>query len=142
VKNPSWSQIAATQKIWIKEECAMLNNLKELKVWQKSYQLCLLIYKITSKFPGEERYSLTAQIRRVVVSIPSNIAEGHGRRTTADYIRSLYIACGSISELETQLMLSADLGYLDDAIIKDISTEINEIERMLKALIKSLENKQ
>ncbi len=120
----------------------MLNNLKELKVWQKSYQLCLLIYKITSKFPGEERYSLTAQIRRVVVSIPSNIAEGHGRRTTADYIRSLYIACGSISELETQLMLSADLGYLDDAIIKDISTEINEIERMLKALIKSLENKQ
>jgi four helix bundle protein len=120
----------------------MLNNYKELKVWQKSYHLCLLIYKITAKFPGEEIYSLTAQIRMAAVSIPSNIAEGHGRRITADYIRFLYIACGSISELETLLMLSGDLGYLDSAMLKDITFEINEIERMLKALIKSLGNKQ
>ena len=117
-------------------------NYKELKVWQRSYQLCLLIYKITAKFPGEEKYSFTAQIRRTAVSIPSNIAEGHGCRTTADYIRSLYIACGSISELETQLMLSGDLRYLDGAVLKDITGEINEIERMLKALIKSLEDKK
>jgi four helix bundle protein len=120
----------------------MFNNYKELKVWQRSYQLCLLVYKVTAKFPNEERYSLTAQIRGAAVSIPSNIAEGHGRRITADYIRSLYTACGSMSELETRLLLSADLGYLDGAMLKDITGEISEIERMLKALIKSLENKQ
>ena len=65
----------------------MLKNYKELKVWQKSYGLCLEIYRITAKFPKEERYGLTSQIRRSVVSIPSNIAKGYGRKTTKDYIR-------------------------------------------------------
>jgi four helix bundle protein len=92
----------------------MLKNYKGLNVWQKSYELCLEIYKITAKFPNEERYGLTSQIRRSAVSIPSNIAEGYGRKTTVDYIRMLYISYGSVCEL---------------------------IERMLKALIKSLENK-
>ncbi len=63
----------------------MLKNYKELKVWQKSYQLCLEIYKITARFPKEERFGLTSQIRRAAVSVPSNIAEGYGRKTTADY---------------------------------------------------------
>jgi len=67
----------------------MLKNYKELKVWQKSYELCLEIYRITAKFPKEEKYGLTSQIRRSVVSIPSNIAEGYGRKTTLDYIRML-----------------------------------------------------
>ena len=65
----------------------MLKNYKELNVWQKSCELCLKIYRITAKFPNEERYGLTSQIRRSAVSIPSNIAEGYGRKTTADYIR-------------------------------------------------------
>ena len=81
----------------------MLKNYKQLKAWQKSYELCLEIYRITAKFPKEERYGLTSQIRRSVVSIPSNIAEGYGRKTTMDYIRMLYISYGSVCELETQI---------------------------------------
>jgi four helix bundle protein len=119
----------------------VLKNYKELKVWQKSYQLCLEIYKITARFPKEERFGLTSQIRRAAVSVPSNIAEGYGRKTTADYIRSLYIAYGSNCELETQNLLSGDLGYIESALLKGIKDEIQEVERMLKALIKSLENK-
>jgi len=119
----------------------MLKNYKELKVWQRSYQLCLKIYKVTKIFPKEERYGLTSQIRRSAVSIPSNIAEGYGRKTTADYIRYLYISYGSVCELETQILLSMDLGYIDSAIIEKIKDEIQQIERMLKGLIKSLENK-
>ncbi len=72
----------------------MLKNYKELNVWQKSYELCLNIYRITAKFPNEVRYGLTSQIRRSVVSIPSNIAKGYGRKTTVDYIRMLYISYG------------------------------------------------
>jgi four helix bundle protein len=82
----------------------MLKNYTELKVWQKAYQLCLEIYKVTKNFPREERYGLTAQIRRAAVSIPSDIAEGYGRRTPGEYIQSLYIAYGSICELETQIL--------------------------------------
>jgi ABC-type microcin C transport system permease subunit YejB len=69
----------------------MLKNYKELKVWQKSYELCLKICRITAKFPREEKYGLTSQIRRSVVSIPSNIAKGYRRKATLDYVRMLYI---------------------------------------------------
>jgi four helix bundle protein len=99
------------------------------------------IYKVTKGFPKEEMYGLTSQIRRSAVSVPSNIAEGYGRKTTPDYIRSLYIAYGSICELETQTLLSGDLGYIETAISKKVQDGIGEVERMLKALIKSLENK-
>jgi four helix bundle protein len=84
----------------------MFRNYKDLKVWQKSYQLCLDVYKITKGFPKEERYGLISQIRRAAVSVPSNIAEGYRRKTTPDYIRSLYVAYGSNCELETQILLS------------------------------------
>jgi four helix bundle protein len=119
----------------------MLSNYKELKVWQRAYRLCLEIYKVTKGFPREERYNLTAQIRRSAVSIPSNIAEGYGRRTKPDYIRSLYFSYGSTCELETQIMLSGDLGYINAEIIARLQEDLREVERMLKALIKSLENK-
>ena len=119
----------------------MLKNYKELKVWQKSYQLCLEVYRITVEFPKDEKFGLTSQIRRAVVSVPSNIAEGYGRKTTPDYIKSLYIAYGSNCELETQIMLSGDLGYIDSTVMKIIIDQIHEVERMLKALIKSLESK-
>ena len=91
----------------------MLKNYKELKVWQRSYQLCLEIYKTTKRFPKEERYGLTSQIRRAAVSVPSNIVEGYGRKTTLEYIQFLYIAYGSNCELETQILLSGDLGYIE-----------------------------
>ncbi|MCB2149576.1 MAG: four helix bundle protein [Deltaproteobacteria bacterium] len=119
----------------------MLKNYKELKVWQKSYTLCLDVYRITRIFPKEEIYGITSQLRRSAVSIPSNIAEGYGRKTTADYIRFLYIAYGSLCELETQVMLTGDLNYLDDVKLEGLKANISEAERMLKALISSLENK-
>lgn len=119
----------------------MLKNYRELKVWQKAYQLCLDIYKITKEFPKEERYGLTSQIRRAAVSVPSNIAEGYGRKTTAEYIYFLYTAYGSNCELDTQIQLSSDLGYVKAGDITVIQEHIGEVERMLKALIKALENK-
>jgi len=119
----------------------MLRNYKDLKVWQRSYNLCLDIYKITKGFPQEEKYGLISQIRRASVSVPSNIAEGYGRKTTPDYIRSLYIAYGSTCELETQILLGGDLDYIKVEQAKKLQNDIGEVERMLKALIKSLENK-
>jgi len=124
-----------------KDSSEMLKNYKELNVWQKSYELCLKIYQITAKFPNEERYGLTSQIRRSAVSIPSNIAEGYGRKTTLDYIRMLYISYGSVCELETQILLAGDLGFIDKGDLDTAKKDIAEIERMLKALIKALENK-
>jgi len=120
----------------------MLKNFKELKVWQKAYQLCLDIYRVSKKFPNEEKFGLTSQIRRAAVSIPSNTSEGYGRRTTPDYIRSLYIAYGSNCELETQTLLSGDLAYIDSEKQNVFLEKISEVERMLKALIKSLESKK
>ena len=119
----------------------MLKNYKELNVWQKSYELCLKIYGITTKFPNAERYGLTSQVRRSAVSIPSNIAEGYGRKTTLDYIRMLYISYGSVCELETQILLAGDLDLIEKGEMGTLKKDIAEIERMLKALIKSLENK-
>ena len=102
---------------------------------------CLNIYGITVKFPKEERYGLTSQIRRSVVSVPSNIAEGYGRKTTLDYIRMLYISYGSVCELETQILLSGDLELIEKGELDKLKRAVEESERMLKALIKSLENK-
>ena len=84
----------------------VLKNYKELKVWQKSYELCLKIYRMTTIFPKEEKYGLNAQIRRSAVFIPSNIAEGYGRKTTLDYLWMLYILYGSVCELEAQILLA------------------------------------
>ena len=120
----------------------MLKNYKELKVWRKSYKLCLEVYRITARFPKEERYGLISQIRRSVVSVPSNIAEGYGRRTTADYIRMLYISYGSVCELETQILLAGDLDFIKQDELGALKVDIAEVERMLKALINSLENKR
>lgn len=119
----------------------MLRTFKDLLVWQKSYQLCLSIYKITKAYPQEERFGLTSQMRRSSVSIPSNIAEGYGRKTTQEYIYSCYVAYGSLCELETQLLLSTDLGYMNCLNFGSIEENLREVERMLKALIKSLEQK-
>ncbi len=117
----------------------MLKNYKELKVWQRSYALCLEVYRLTREFPKEELYGLVAQARRAAVSIPSNMAEGYGRRTKPDYVRSLYIAYGSVCELETQILLSCDLGYIHAKDKDLLEQRVGEVERMLKSLIKALE---
>lgn len=119
----------------------MLRTYKDLIVWQKSYELTLNIYKIVKKFPGEEKYGIAVQMQRCAVSIPSNIAEGYGRKYTQEYIHFLNIAYGSCCELETQLMLSKDLGFIIDSEYNNIIEAHNDVERLLSALIRSLKNK-
>ncbi len=92
-------------------ETKKLKSFKELIVWQKAYKLVLEIYKFTNNFPKSETYGLMQQIRRAAISIPSNIAEGYGRKHRTDYHRFLSMAYGSLLELETQYMLAMDLGY-------------------------------
>lgn len=119
----------------------MLKSFKGLVVWQKAYQLCLDIYQFSKGFPESEKYGLTAQIRRSALSIPSNIAEGYGRRNKKEYIQALYISYGSLCELETQTMLAHDLGYIHKEYFMGLSETLTEVERMLKALINSLKEK-
>jgi len=120
----------------------MLRNFKDLLVWQKSYALALEVYRATASFPNHEVYGLTAQIRRAAVSIPSNIAEGYSRGHRVEYVRFASVAYGSLAELETQLMLARDLGYLQQTGYEALANEYSELERMLSALIRSLKNKQ
>lgn len=117
----------------------MLKSFRELKVWQKSYDLCLEVFRITKMFPGEERYVLSSQMRRSALSIPSNIAEGYGRKTRADYIRILYIAYGSVCELDTQISLSGDLNYIQESLLEKLQEEISEVGIMLRSLIRALD---
>ena len=107
----------------------------DLDVWKKPIQFVKKIYKITSKFPDAEKYGLTNQMRRCPVSIPSNIAEGAGRNSKKEFKQFLYISLGSISELETQLIISTELNYQKDNSLLD---ELNEIRKMLFGLIKSI----
>ncbi|MBU0502207.1 MAG: four helix bundle protein [Candidatus Margulisbacteria bacterium] len=118
-----------------------LRTFKDLKVWQKAYSLVLDIYKATKNFPAEEKFGLISQLRRAAVAIPSNIAEGYGRNSLKQYIQFLYIAYASGAEVETQLMLSKDLEYLKENTFSEIIEKYYEVERMLMALIKSLEKK-
>lgn len=115
---------------------------KDLTVWKKSMNLVILIYKFTSQFPKEELFGLTSQMRRVAVSIPSNIAEGHGRHSEKELIRFLFISLGSAAELETQLLLSRRLDFLDEDSYNQLNELHNEIIKMLVALIRSKNNGQ
>lgn len=116
-----------------------MGNYKELIVWHKSVDLVTEIYSYTKHFPKEELYSLTNQIRRSSISIPSNIAEGHSRRSQADYIQFLKIARGSCAEFETQLMISKNLNYLSINDFAHLSEKSEEIAKMLNALITKLQ---
>lgn len=115
-----------------------MGNYKELIVWQKSVDLVTDIYSCTKSFPKEEVYSLTSQIRRSSISIPSNITEGHSRRSQTDYIQFLKIARGSCAELETQLLISRNLNYLNPETFINLNNKSGEIFRMLNAIITKL----
>ncbi len=108
-----------------------MHNFRELKIWQKSRSLVKEVYSITSDFPNEELYGLINQIRRSVVSIPSNIAEGCGRATDSELARFLDIANASAFELETQLILAADLAYLSNEACESLVKNIQGIEKMI-----------
>lgn len=114
-----------------------MKSHKDLKVWQESMDLVVDVYNQTANFPKEEMFSLTSQIKRSSVSIPSNIAEGAGRNGKAEFRRFLYIALGSASELETQIEIAYRLKFIKD--ISHLETRIRFIKSMLSNLIKSLE---
>lgn len=115
-----------------------MKDFRNLKVWEKAHQLTLKIYKVTEKFPREELYGLTSQIRRACVSIPTNISEGCVRSSDADFARFLYIALGSTSELEYLILLSNDLKFIQSELQIELNNEINEIKKMLIAMIHKL----
>ncbi len=106
-------------------------DFKTLTVWSKAHQLTLEIYRITQHFPSEERYGLTSQMRRASASIPTNIAEGCGRDNDGELARFFQIAMGSAHELDYQLLLARDLGYLDDTTYTGLNNAIVEIKKML-----------
>lgn len=111
-----------------------VQRFTELKVWQRSHQLVLGVYRLTKKFPVDERYGLLSQLRRAVFSVPTNIAEGSKRQGSQDYARFLNIAEGSLAETEYLLMVARDLGYVEPQQTDAIMREIHEIAGMLNNL--------
>lgn len=116
-----------------------MKSYKDLELWQVSMNFVTEVYKLTKGFPKEEQYALTSQIRRCVISIPSNIAEGASRKGTKEFIQFLWIANGSLSEFETQIEIAQKLGYLDS--IEIVIVKVKHIRKMMHGLIHSLENK-
>jgi len=118
-----------------------MNNFKKLIVWQKSRELVKDIYLITKGFPKEELFGLTSQIRRATISIALNIAEGSGRGTDKDFVHFLDIAFGSALEVEAQIILSSDLEFITNDEYDILNLKIQEIQKMIKKLIDSIQNK-
>jgi four helix bundle protein len=115
-----------------------MGNYRQLLVWKRAHTLALDVYRATQRFPTEERYGLTAQLRRAAVSVVSNIAEGSGRLGDREHIRFLRIARGSVSEVECQLLLSRNLGYLGSSAWTVLDEQSQDLARMLTGLIQSL----
>lgn len=113
-----------------------MKRFTELKVWQRSHQLALNVYRVTAPFPETERFGLVSQIRRAVISAPANIAEGAKRRSDPDYARFLNIAEGSLAEVEALLRLSRDLDMGDKNVLSSLIGEAEEISKMVYALRK------
>ena len=107
----------------------------DLKTWQEGHQLVLLIYQITQEFPQRETYSLTDQMRRAVVSVTSNIAEGFGRQSYKEKVQFYYLAQGSLIELKNQLLVAKDVGYISRPKFKKASTQANLTHQLLQGLI-------
>ncbi len=115
-----------------------VRNYSELEVWQKGMDLVIECYKCTDRFPKSEIYGLSSQLRRAVVSVPSNIAEGQGRNHTKDFLRYLFIARGSLMEVETHLRIAARLHYISDGLLTLHLAKCAEVGRLLNGLIRSL----
>ena len=113
-------------------------NYQDLIVWKKAINLVEIVYAMTRSFPKEELFALTSQIRRSVVSIPSNIAEGEGRGTPKEFTHFLRIAYGSLREVETQTIIAAKLGYIDHGKTEEILDSTGEVGRLINGLIRSL----
>jgi four helix bundle protein len=107
-----------------------MHNIKELKIWNKSMDLAVQVYELSAKFPSDERFGLTSQVRRCAVSIPSNISEGAGRNTKGEFKQFLGVANGSAYELQTQLMIANKLNFIDEKSTNEILETIDEIQKM------------
>jgi four helix bundle protein len=118
-----------------------IQSFKDLLVWQKALTLSVLCYELTKAFPKDEMYGMTAQTRRASVSVPANIAEGHGREHTRSFIQFLRVAQGSLKELETHLMLAEQVNLAPAAALAPAYAMTDEIGRMLRALIRALQEK-
>ncbi|MDZ8141008.1 MAG: four helix bundle protein [Nostoc sp. DedQUE04] len=118
-----------------------IRSYRDLKVWQEGMNLVETCYRVTKTFPKKETYGMTSQIRRAAVSIPANIAEGYGRKTRGEYIQFLYIAQGSLKELETHLLLAIRVELASEQIINTVLNQCELVGKILLSLIRALENK-
>jgi len=114
----------------------MVRDFKELDVWKKSFDLVGEVYRVVAGFPKEEIYGLTSQLKRAIVSISSNIDGGYGRRTNKGFAQFLYVAFGSVREVESQLMIAEKLGYIESEKLKELVIELNKLAGMLMKFIK------
>jgi four helix bundle protein len=121
---------------------AVIRSYKDLVVWQQAVELVVACYSATKIFPSSEVYGLVSQIRRCAASIPANIAEGHGRENTGSFVQFLRIAQGSLKELETHLIVAQRVGYLDVEVRKTLDTQCEDIGKMLRSMVRSLQQRQ
>jgi four helix bundle protein len=111
-----------------------MRDYRKLEVWRRAHQATLVVYRLTAGFPDDERFGLVSQMRRAAASIPMNIAEGSGRSSAADYARFLISSSGSLNEIEYQLTLGRDLGYMERSEADDLAAEFGQIRAMLTTL--------
>ena len=119
----------------------MLKSFKDLEVWQKAHKFVLDLYRVTATFPRDERFGITSQVRRAAYSIPANIAEGFGRRSTKELLQCLAIANGSLEETRYFILLSSDLGYIPREQVRELDEQLNTIAQMIAALGRSLKSR-
>ncbi len=115
-----------------------MRDFKNFKVWEKAHHFTLQVYEITKDFPSDERFGLTAQLRRASASVPTNIAEGCGRDSERELARFMSIAAGSASEVEYQLLLAYELNYIRNELYEELNLQVNEVKMMLNSFIKKL----
>lgn len=116
-----------------------IRSYRDLKVWQRAMDLAELCYHVTRRFPRDEMYGMTSQIRRAAASIPANIAEGHGRNSRGEYVQFLRVAQGSLKELETHLLLAQRVGLSTERDVGEILEKTEILGKMLRALIRSVD---
>jgi four helix bundle protein len=119
-----------------------VRTFRDLVVWQRAFALCVEVYRVTEAFPAQERYGMVAELRKTARSVVYNIAEGHRRKSSLEYIRFLDIARGSAAELETQLLLAQALRYLDDALSVRLPSALSFVDRMLTTLMQRVHERR
>lgn len=120
----------------MEEENKKINSFKDLKVWQKGHALVVDTYKITEKFPSREVFGLTSQLRRAIVSVTSNISEGFSRRTSKEKSQFYFIALGSLTEFQNQILITKDVNYINTEEYEDLEKRFTEVGKMINGLLK------